>query len=306
MTRAPAFLLAVLCFATPAWAQDAAALSGTLKAVLDRGAIRIGYREDAVPFSFLNPGKQPVGFSLDLCHGIAQDVAAALNQDLLEPGAPAWQRGIRLAYVAVAADQRLPMVVSGAIDLECGSTTANAERARTVAFSPVFFLAGTKIMVPRGSPVRSYRALAGKTVAVSAGTTNAAVMKKAAAGLVPPMRVAEFASVDAAFLALAAGQAEAAASDDILLTGAMAAHPGQSFDIVGDYLSYEPYAIMFRRDDPDFAALVSASFGRMAVTGVLRGQYERWFTERLPTGTTLNLPMGATLAEMYRGLGQED
>ena len=89
-----------------------------------------------------------MGFSLDLCHGIAEDVARTLNRDLLEADAPAWQTGVRIVYVPVTADARLPKVISGALDLECGSTTANAERARTVAFSPVFFLAGTKLMVP--------------------------------------------------------------------------------------------------------------------------------------------------------------
>ena len=152
-------------------------LTGTLKTVAGRGTILIGYREDAVPFSFLNQARQPVGFSLDLCHGIASDVARVLNRELLEPDAPAWRTGVRLAYVPVAADARLPSIVSGAIDLECGSTTATAERARTVAFSPVFFLTGTRLMapleVPGGQAVASYRDLAGRTVVVGAGTTNA-------------------------------------------------------------------------------------------------------------------------------------
>ena len=109
-------------------AQDDAVLSGTLKTINDRGSILIGYRDSAPPFSFLNPGHQPVGFSLDLCHGIAEDVARASNRDLLEADAPAWQTGVRIIYVPVTADQRLPKLVSGAIDLECGSTTANADR----------------------------------------------------------------------------------------------------------------------------------------------------------------------------------
>ena len=86
----------------------AALLTGTLKTIKDRGTILIGYREGAVPFSFLNKAGQPVGFSLDLCHGIASDVARTLNSDLLEPDAPAWQTGVRLVYVPVAADARLP------------------------------------------------------------------------------------------------------------------------------------------------------------------------------------------------------
>ena len=301
-------LAAVLAFtlAGPATAQDLA-FSGTLKTIFDRGSILIGTREGAVPFAFANPSGQPVGFSVDLCHGIAEDVAATLNQDLVEPGAPAWQRGIRITYVPVAADARLPMVMSGAIDLECGSTTANADRSRSVAFSPVFFLAGTKLLVPTAGAVGSYRDLAGKTVAVGAGTTNAAVMQRLATTLTPPITVAMVPSVDAGFDALAAGKADALASDDILLAGTALAHRGgQRYRIAGDYLSFEPYAIAFRRNDPAFADLVARSFARMASQGTLRSLYDRWFTDRLPNGETLNLPISPQLSEIYSAMGQPD
>ncbi len=235
-------------------------LSGTLLAIGDRGTIRIGVRDGAVPFSFRNRGGEPVGFSVDICHGIAADVAAALNRDLLEPQAPAWQTGIRIAYVPVAADERIPMVQAGAIDLECGSTTATAERAKLVAFSPVFFLAGTKLAVPPGNAVASWRDMAGRTVAVGTGTTNAAVLQRLAPSLSPPAGVETVPSVEAAFAALEAGRAAAVASDDILLAGLIAAK-GLDARIVGDYLSFEPYAIMLRRDDPAFLDLVRQSFG---------------------------------------------
>ena len=240
-----------------------AALTGTLKTINDRGTILIGYRDTALPFSFLNKAGQPVGFSLDLCHGIAEDVARTLNRDLLEPDAPAWQKGVRIVYVPVAADERLPKVVSGAIDLECGSTTANAERARSVAFSPVFFLAGTKLMVPRVA------ACAGDVVS-RPGRTHGCGWRRhdqrrghAAPGRPRVSRrstVAEAPDLDAAYAMLVAGKADAFASDDILLSGFIATRPdGSGFAIVGDYLSFEPYAITLRRDDPAFADLVERS-----------------------------------------------
>ena len=296
-------------------AQGDAVLTGTLKTISDRGTILIGYRDSALPFSFLNQAKQPVGFSLDLCHGIAEDVARALSRDLLEADAPAWQTGVRIVYVPVAADERLPKVVSGAIDLECGSTTANAERAKTVAFSPVFFLAGTKLMVPlagggggaAGRHVASYRDLAGGTVVVGAGTTNAEVMRRLADRVTPKITVVEAPGLEAAYAMLAADKADAFASDDILLSGFIATHPdGRRFGIVGDYLSYEPYAITLRRDDAAFADLVVASFERMASEGALNRLYERWLVDRLPNGETLNVPISPHLAEMYRVLGQPD
>ena len=291
-------------------AEEGELLTGTLKTINDRGTILIGYRDSALPFSFLNKAGQPVGFSLDLCHGIAEDVARTLNRDLLEPDVPAWQTGVRIIYVLVAADERLPKVISGALDLECGSTTVNAERARTVAFSPIFFLAGTKLMVPLvdgRAAVSSYRDLAGRTVVVGDGTTNAKVMRRLADRVSPPITVAEAPGLDAAYNVLAAGKAAAFASDDILLSGFIATRPdGKRFRVVGDYLSYEPYAITLRRDDAAFANLVRSSFERMASEGTLSRLYTRWLVDRLPNGDTLNVPMSPHLAEMYRALGQPD
>ncbi len=159
-------------------------------------------------------------------------MARTLNRDLLEPDAPAWQTGVRIVYVPVAADARLPKIISGALDLECGSTTANAERARTVAFSPVFFLAGTKLMVPSaatgGAKVSSWRDLAGRTVVVGAGTTNAEVMRRLSGSVSPPITVMEAQGLDAAYDMLAAGKVDAFASDDILLSGFIATRPGRA------------------------------------------------------------------------------
>jgi len=299
--------LMALGLATGARAEEGAVLTGTLQAIQQRGAVLVGYRESAPPFAFLNRAKQPVGFSLDLCRGIAADIARRLNRDLLEPGAADWEQGIRIVLVPVAADMRLPKLVSGEIDLECGSTIATEERARTVAFSPVFFLAGTKLMVPGDSPIASPRDLGGKTVVVGAGTTNAAVLRRLSAEAAPPFTVTEAPDLAAAYAMLAAGRADAFASDDILLYGLIATQPdGQRFRVTDDYLSFEPYAIALRRDDPAFSGLVRQSFERMAQQGRLTAMYNRWLTQPLPTGVSLNLPMSPHLIEMYRALGSPD
>ncbi|MFL5287129.1 MAG: amino acid ABC transporter substrate-binding protein [Rhodopila sp.] len=303
--------LAAIWTCGAAHAEEGAVLSGTLKVIQERGSILVGFRDDATPFSFLNKANQPIGFSIDLCHGIAEDTARVLHRELLEPDAPAWQTGVRLVYVPVVADERLPKLVSGVIDLECGSTTANAERARTVAFSPIFFLAGTRLMVPlaeNGKPIiESYHALAGRTVVVGAGTTSAHVMHQLATAVSPSIIVTELPRLDAAYEMLVAGKADAFASDDILLAGFRATHPeGQRFGIVGDYLSYEPCAIALRREDPAFAELVRDSFRRMAAEGLLKQFYTRWLVSKLPNGDRLNVPMSPHLSEMYRVLGQAD
>lgn len=299
-------LAAALCWSwtAPARADDLV-LTGTLRAIADRGSILIGVRDAAVPFSFRNQAGQPVGFSVDLCRGIAEDVAVALHRDLLEPDAPGWQTGVRIAYVPVAADARLPKLVAGEIDIECGSTTATDVRAKTIAFSPAFFLAGTRLLVGGGSTMASYHDIG--SVAVSAGTTNEDVLKRLANQTPDAFKIVETSDIPAAYDLLAAGSVDAMASDDILLAGLLATKPdGARFRLVGDFLSFEPYAIGFRRDDPDFAALVRQSFGRMASGGYLAERYRRWFVDTLPNGENLHLPMSAELTEMYRALGQTD
>jgi glutamate/aspartate transport system substrate-binding protein len=301
-------LLAGLLFllSVPAKAQDSL-LTGTLRTINGRGTILIGVRDSAIPFSFLNKAGQPVGFSVDLCHGIASDIAAALNVDLLEPEAPDWQKGVRIVYETLAADERLKKVVSGEVDLECGSTTATEARAKTVAFSPVFFLAGTKLLVRKDAGISSYRDLEAKTVAVSAGTTNGDVMRRLAARGTPAFNVLDAPDLPTAYEMLTAGKAAAFASDDILLSGMIATRPdGKNFLVVGDYLSFEPYAIMFRRDDAAFSETVQRSFERMAAEGTLHRLYNRWLTSKLPNGENLNLPMSPQLAEMFRALGEPD
>lgn len=301
-------LAAAIATSASAQADEGDPFTGTLKTIQARGTILIGYRDSAPPFAFLNPSNQPVGFSIDLCHGIAEDIARALHRDLLEPDAPAWQTGVRIIFVPVAPADRLPKIVTGGIDLECGSTTATAERAKTIAFSPMFFLAGTKLLVPLadGQPtVTSYEALAGHTVIVGAGTTNAALLHRLAMTVSPPITVTEVANLDTAYDLLAAGKADAFASDDTLLAGFIATRPdGKRFSIVGDYLSYEPYAIGYRRDDLDFATLVRESFNRMAADGTLNQRYGHWLTDQLPNGDRMNMPISPHLLEMYRALGQ--
>ena len=145
-----------------------AVLSGTLKKVRDSGTVVIGYREASFPFSFLRPDvPRPFGYSIDLCLGVVEEIVRELG------GSP-----VRVEVVPVTADTRADAVMSGKADLECGSTTSNAERQRSVAFSPIIYVAGTKLLVKRSSGIGSYRDLRGKTLVVTSGTTNEAAMKQ--------------------------------------------------------------------------------------------------------------------------------
>jgi glutamate/aspartate transport system substrate-binding protein len=289
----------VLILSLPANAQEASdvgALSGTLKRVKDAAAITLGYREASLPFSYLNRRRQPIGYSIDLCREIVDDVSNALDG-----------MDIRIDFSPVTPANRLQKVASKEVDIECGSTTANAQRREEVAFSPIFFIAGTKLMVPRSSPVRSYRDLAGKTAVVTAGTTNEAALRTLSDKQKLGISIITAPDHAQSLETLVSGKADAFATDDVLLYGFIAtAANARDMKVVGEYLSYDPYGLAYRRNDPAFAALVERTFTRIAGERRLAELYNKWFLRRLPTGETLNLPMSPELGEIFRMLGQPE
>lgn len=272
-------------------------LTGTLKKVDDAKVVTIGYRESSIPFSYLNALKQPIGYAIDLCLEIVDDIGRELGHE-----------DLRVAYKPVTSETRIPAVVSGEVDLECGSTTANAERRKQVDFSPTFFVSATRLLVRRGSPVRSYRDLGGRKVAVTAGTTNEAAIRALIERLKIPAEVVIGHDHAESFAMVKEDRADALALDDVLLYGLIAAAgpDGANYIVRPDSLSFEPYGIMFRKDDPQLAALVRNSFERLARSRELRWLYEKWFLKRLPTGESLNIPMSTELASALESLGLAD
>jgi glutamate/aspartate transport system substrate-binding protein len=274
-------------------AQDVGELVGTLKKIHDTGTITLGYRESSLPFSYLNKRQQPIGYSIDLCREIVEEASTELDG-----------MDIKIALAPVTAANRLDKVESGAVDLECGSTTSNLQRQKEVAFSPVFFVAGTKLMVPNASPVQSYRDLAGRTVVVTSGTTNEAALRTLSDKQKLGINIVTSPDHAQSVALLAAGKADAFATDDVLLYGFIATDPAaRDMKVVGDYLSYDPYGLAYRRDDPGLAAVIDRTFTRMASERRLEELYNKWFMHRLPTGETLNLPMSPQLAEIFQVLG---
>jgi len=271
-------------------------LTGTLKTIRERKAITLGVRESSIPFSFLNPGGRPVGYSVDLCLEVVNEAEAELGIGPIE-----------VKYQTVTSENRFAMLRSGEIDLECGSTTNNRTRQREVAFSPVIFIAGTKLLVPQSSPITSYRQLSGKAIAVTAGTTNETALQALDEKRKLGFRLVRAPDHAASFALLESGEVAALAGDDVLLYGLVAkAHEEGKFKIVGEYLSYDPYGLMYRRDDPAFAVVVERTFRRLAESREIVRLYDTWFQKRLPGGETLDLPMSAQLEELFHILGVPD
>jgi ABC-type amino acid transport substrate-binding protein len=271
-------------------------LTGTLKKVHDTGTVVIGYRESSIPFSYLNSRGEPIGYSIDLGRAIVDGISNELDGQTL-----------KIKFVPVTPESRIPAVVNGEIDLECGSTTNNTQRQKEVAFSPVMFVAGTKLLVKRDSTIESFRDLSGKTVVVTAGTTNEEAMHRLSDKFAIPMHLITARDHAESYELLASGKADAFAGDDVLLYGLIAKNrTAENFEVVGEFLSYDPYGIMFRKDDAQLASVVQRVFQGMAQSRDLEYTYKRWFLSKLPSGETLNLPMSAQLEEIFRTLGAPD
>ncbi len=286
-----------LLAASPASAQEAAGveqLTGTLRKIKETGVVTLGFRDASIPFSYVNAARQPVGYSIDLCLAIVESVRAELGN-----------AGIAVRYLSVNPQNRMAMVVDRAIDLECGQTTNNAERRKTVAFSPVIFVSGTKLLARRSARIRSYRELKGRTVVVTEGTTNEAAIRAINAKEGLALTILPVRENDQAFGAVEARRADAWAGDDVVLVAAAAEsrNPGD-FVVLDEYLSYDPYGIMYRKDDPAFDALVRRTFEDLAASRELARIYEQWFLRKLPSGRRLGITMSPQLESIFEAMGQ--
>ena len=268
----------------------------TLKKVTDNNKITVAYRESSVPFSYLISQTKAVGFSVDLTEAILDDVRKAVKKPNLE-----------VAYLSVTSQNRIPLLMNGSIDLECGSTTNNSTRGKDVAFAINHFYTGTRLLTKTSSGVQNYADLAGKTVASTTGTTNALVMRKYNADKNLDMKILLGKDHDDSLLLVEGDRALAFAMDDILLFGLRANSKNpDSLHVVGDSLQVEPYACMLRKDDPEFKALVDGTLSRLMKSGEFSKMYTKWFESPIaPKGVNLNLPMSQQLKDNIQALSDK-
>ncbi|HSC99900.1 MAG TPA: amino acid ABC transporter substrate-binding protein [Casimicrobiaceae bacterium] len=280
-----------LCAHSVALAQAPVSLArytGTLKKIDDSGTIVLGHRTNSPPFAFLDADGKPIGYSLDLCEIVVEEIVNELG------------KSIRVVYRPVTPENRFDLVRNGDVDLECGSTTNNAERRKTHAFSPTMFVTGTKLMVRRGSGILNFRDLNGKTVVLTRGTVHETAIPRLASRQKLDIKFVFAGDHDESFRTLAAGKADAFANDDVQLYGMLAqSRQASDFRVVGDFLTYADYALMLRKDDPEFAEVVDNAFRRLSGSREIVAIYDRWFQKALPSGLRLNLPMSPHLEELF-------
>jgi len=262
-------------------------LTGTLKNIKDTGTITLGYRDSSIPFSYLDDNQKPVGFAMDICYKIVDAVKKELKLDKLE---------VKLNPVTSAT--RIPLMANGTIDLECGSTTNNAEREKQVWFTNTHFLTASRYVFKKSSNLKSIDDLKGKTVVSTAGTTNikqlteANVARKLNATIVPAKDHAE------AFLMVETDRAAAFVMDDILLASLVAGSKNPSDYVISKdaFSTPEPYGIMLRKDDVPFKKVVDAATAALYKSGEGQKLYDKWFMSKIPPkGLNLNTPISPEL-----------
>jgi ABC-type amino acid transport substrate-binding protein len=257
-------LVIALMMASPVAAQE---VGNTLDKISKSGKIVLGYRDSSPPFSFLNAGGRPVGYSIDLCLRIVD----AAKQQLNRPD-------LKVEFVAVEAEDRLEKVADGSIDLECGVTTNTLSRQEQVAFTNTIFITGASLLLPAGSTAQGVSDLAGKKIAVVEGTTTEKALRERLTAQKIDARVITVFDSDVAMKMLGKGEADAYAGDQIVLIGLTrtAADPGQ-FVLAPELFTYEPYALVVRRNDPDFRLVADRTLARLYRSGEIMQVFEKWF-----------------------------
>ncbi len=258
----------------------------TLTRVRDTGVIVIGYRPASLPFSYLDAQLRPTGYTVELCDRIV----AAVRQKLQLPA-------LEVRRVEVASATRMPLVINGTLDLECGITTNTAERARQQAFSLTIFVAETRLMTRAAEhAVQALADLRGQPVASTIGTTSIQHLAKVNEQQALDIRILGGVDDPEGFQLLRSGRASAFLMDDVLLRAFLAQlGPGaDDYRISDTALTVEPYAIGLRRGDPQFKALVDGVLAGLYRSGEIHAIYRRWFEQPLPSqGLNLRLPMSA-------------
>jgi glutamate/aspartate transport system substrate-binding protein len=261
------------------------AQAGTIDKAAQSGEITLAYREASVPFSYLEAPDKPIGFAVD----IAKAVADAVGHKVGKP--------VRIQWLPVTSANRIAMVQNGTVDLECGSTTDNAQRRKDVDFAVSHFYSGTRLLVKKSSEIRNYDNLKGKLVVSTTGTTNVQLLHDYSDQHGIDMQLALMPDHNAAFQVVENDGAVAFGMDDILLYGLIAAakQPDQ-FEVVGDSLHVEPYGCMLHKDDPEFKKLVDGVIINLMGSGQLQKLYDRWFMQPIPPrNIALKMPMSPEL-----------
>ena len=281
-----ALAMTLACCTTVAQAQ------GVLERVKAGGKIVLAHRESSVPFSYVDPASgKPMGYALDLCLKIAEAVGRKVGV-----------RNVPVEYVQVTPANRIAMVETGKADMECGSTTNNAERRQKVAFTIPHFITGARLLVKADSAVDRVEDLMGKKLVSTKGTTPLKAADQANRERLMGITILEAPDHGRAVEMVEKGEADAFVMDDVLLYGLAANRPNPSaLKVVGKFLTTEPLAIMLPRNDTEFKKVADEEMRRLIVSRDIYPIYDKWFHKPIPPrNTALNLPVSYLLRDFWK------
>lgn len=250
----------------------AIAASATMDKIKSSGAVTMGVRESSIPMSYTTGDSRFDGYHVEVCRMILNDIKDKLGLSTL-----------RINYQPVTSQNRVPLVQNGTVDIECGTTTNNATRAKDVGFANTLYVEEVRIAVKANSGINSISQLAGKKVATTTGTTSVQLLRKHEKA--NNVNFDEVFGKDHAdsFLLLESGRADAFVMDGSILAGNIAsAKNPKDFKIVGEVLSTEPIAIMVPRNDPEFKAAVNAAIAKIVANGRMPALWDKWFLKPIP------------------------
>lgn len=263
---------------------------GTLEKIKQSGTIVLAHRDSSIPFSYIadNPN-QPVGYA----HDLQLKVVEAVKEKLQMPD-------LKVRYNLVTSQTRIPLVQNGTVDLECGSTTNNEERAQQVDFSVGFFEIGTRLLTATDSGINGFDDLAGKTLVTTAGTTSERYIRQFNDEKQLNINIISAKDHGESFLMLENGRAQAFMMDDVLLAGekAKAKNPAK-WQIVGEPQSFEIYGCMVRKGDSEFKAVVDDALKAVYASGEINSIYDKWFMQPIPPK---NINMQFTMSDNLKNL----
>ena len=273
------------------------ALSGVSAAgVLDKvqagGALVIAHRESSVPFSYIDTRSgKPVGYALDLCLRLAEAVRKQTGR-----------KDMKVEFLMVTPANRMAVIEQGKADMECGSTTNNAQRRQTVAFTVPHFITGARMLVKADSTINAMEDLKGKKLVSTKGTSPMALVTQANRQRLMGITIVEAPDHARALEMVEKGEADAFVMDDVLLNGLAAAQPDpRALKVVGKFLSTEPLAIMLPKADTAFKKLVDEEMKRIITSREIHPIYEKWFLQPIPpSSTNLNLPISYLLRDFWK------
>jgi len=280
--------LALLLAALPGFAAE---LGGTLKKIQESGSITLGHRESSIPFSYYDDKQQVIGYSQEFMMKAVDAVKAALKMPNLQ-----------IRFNPVTSQNRIPLIENGTIDIECGSTTNNAERQKQVAFSDTIFIIGTRLLTRKDSGIKDFADLAGKNVVTTAGTTSERLLRKMNEDKKMGMNIISAKDHGESFLTLETGRAVAFMMDDALLYGelAKAKHP-EDWIVTGTPQSREAYGCMLRKGDTAFKKVVDDAIAATMKSGEAEKIYAKWFMNPIPPkGLNLNFPLSDDMKALYK------